>query len=88
MDGPVHPFTDGVTVMIDDIGEIVGFNTIKPGIFPTPLSGRPIAELELVHVYVVPAILLTKFVGDIAVPAQRVALPGPVIDGSGLTVMV
>jgi hypothetical protein len=47
---PGHPLALGVTVMVAEISEFVGFAAIKAGIFPEPLAARPILVLLFVHV--------------------------------------
>ena len=48
--GPVHPFADGVTVIVPEIGTAPGLVATNDGIFPVPLAPSPIAMLVLVHV--------------------------------------
>lgn len=45
---PVHPFNDGVTVTIVEIGLILLLTAVNPPIFPVPFNPKPIFT-ELVH---------------------------------------
>lgn len=45
MEFPVHPFSEGLTVMVDVIGAPVLLVRMKEGIFPVPEAARPIAVL-------------------------------------------
>ena len=51
---PVHPFAVGVTVIVEEIGEVVALVAVNEGIFPVPLAARPIAVLLFAQVKVVP----------------------------------
>jgi len=50
---PVHPLAIGVTVMVETTGVFPVFEAMNDGIFPTPLSARPMDELLFVQLYVV-----------------------------------
>jgi len=67
---PVHPFAEGVTVMVAVIGEVVAFVVVNPGTLPKPLVARPIAVLLFAHVNVVPPIGPDIFVIGAVAPAQ------------------
>jgi len=49
-DGPVQPLSDGVTVIVAMIVVNPVLVAVKDDIFPEPLTGRPMAVLELVQV--------------------------------------
>jgi hypothetical protein len=49
-EGPTHPFNTGVTVMVELIVVVPGFEATKVGISPLPLAGSPMAVLEFVQV--------------------------------------
>jgi hypothetical protein len=67
---PVHPFADGVTVMVAVIVEVVAFVAVNEGTSPEPLTPRPIAVLLFAHVNVVPLTGPDKFVTGAITPAQ------------------
>jgi hypothetical protein len=60
----------GVTVTVAVIGALVVLVVVKDGTFPVPLATRPIAVLEFVQVYVVPAKLLVKAEAGTVDPMQ------------------
>jgi hypothetical protein len=67
---PVHPFTDGVTVMVAVMGKVVALLTVNDGTSPDPLAARPMAVLLFVQVNVVPLTGPDKFVIGAIIPAQ------------------
>ena len=67
---PVHPFADGVTVMVAVIGEVVALLAANEGILPDPPAARPMAVLLFVQVNVVPLTGPDKFVIGAITPAQ------------------
>ena len=67
---PVHPFAVGVTVIVEEIGELVALVAVNEGIFPEPFAARPIDVLLFVHVNVVPLTGPDKFVIDVVAAAQ------------------
>ena len=67
---PVHPFADGVTVIVALIGKIVAFVVVNEGTLPEPLAARPMAVLLFVQVNVVPLTGPDKFVTSAVTPAQ------------------
>lgn len=77
----------GVTVIVAVMGEPVEFVAVNVGIFPVPLAARPIAVLEFVHEYVVPATLLVNEPTERDVFAQTSLLVGTTTFGVGLTVI-
>jgi hypothetical protein len=46
---PVHPFADGVTVMVAVTGAVPVFVAVKELIFPVPLAPKPIDVVLLVQ---------------------------------------
>jgi len=59
--GPAHPFSVGLTVMVELIGAFVLFAAaVKLGMFPFPDAASPIAVFEFVHAKVVPGIFALK----------------------------
>jgi hypothetical protein len=68
--GPVHPFADGVTVIVPKMGTAPGLVATNDGIFPVPFAASPIAGLLLVHVKVVPATGPLRVIGAVVIPAQ------------------
>ena len=48
-DAPIHPLSDGVTVILATTGIVSIFTAINGDKFPVPVAGKPIAELSLVH---------------------------------------
>jgi hypothetical protein len=67
---PVHPFADGVTVMVAVIVEVVAFAAVNEGMLPAPLAARPIELLLFVHVKDVPLTGPDKLVAGAITPAQ------------------
>ena len=67
---PVHPFAVGVTVIVEEIAEVVAFEALNEGILPEPLTASPIAVLLFVHVNVVPPTGPDKLVIGATTPAQ------------------
>ena len=67
---PVHPFADGVTVIVALIGKTVALVAVKGGILPEPLAASPMAVLLFVQAYVVPFTGPDKFVTGAVTPAQ------------------
>ena len=50
-----HPLAVAITDIVAVIGAVVLFVGVNTGIFPVPEATKPIAVLEFVQVYVVPA---------------------------------
>ena len=46
---PTHPFAVGVTVIVATTGAVPPFVAVKDGIFPVPLTARPIDGVLLTH---------------------------------------
>jgi hypothetical protein len=67
---PVHPFADGVTVIVALIGDVVVFEAVNEGTSPEPLVARPIAVLLFVHVNDVPLTGPDIFAIGAVAPAQ------------------
>lgn len=47
---PAQPLENGVTVIVEVMGEVELFIALKTGRLPLPFEGSPIAELEFVQV--------------------------------------
>jgi hypothetical protein len=47
---PLHPFMEGVTVIVPDIGEVPAFFAVKAAILPVPPAPRFIEVLLFVQV--------------------------------------
>ena len=85
---PEQPFTDGMTVMVDVMGDDVAFTAVKLCTLPVPLaSERPVEVLEFVQEYVAPEGELEKLEDDTTSPEQTVMLAGTVTVGRGFTVI-
>ena len=67
---PAHPFAVGVTVIVEEIGELVALVAVNEGIFPVPLAARPIDVLLFVQVNVVPLTDPDKLVTGANAPLQ------------------
>jgi hypothetical protein len=67
---PVHPFADGVIVIVAVIGVVVVLVATNEGISPDPPSARPMAGLSFVQVNVVPLTIPDKFVIGAIAPEQ------------------
>ena len=52
---PAHPAADGVTVMVATRGVVPVLMAVKEAMSPLPDAASPIAGLEFVQLYVVPA---------------------------------
>lgn len=85
---PGHPFSDGVTVMVEVIVAVVVLVAVNAGTSPVPLAASPIAVLLFVQVYAAPAGLLVKLVPLTASLWHTEMFAGTVTVGVGLTVMV
>ena len=46
---PLHPFADGVTVIVEVTGLVPVFVAVNTGIFPEPLAPRPMVVLLFVQ---------------------------------------
>ena len=68
---PGHPFAEGVTVMLDNMGPEVLFVAVNAGILPFPLPANPIAGFEFNQVYVVPGTVLLKEITGVLTPLQN-----------------
>ena len=67
---PVHPFADGVTVIVAVIGDVVALVAVNEGMSPDPLAARPMAVLLFVQVNDVPVTGPDKFVIGATTPVQ------------------
>jgi hypothetical protein len=67
---PVHPFADGVTVIVATTFVIPAFVAVKEGTFPVPLPARPMDGVELTHAKVVPATGPPKEIKVVVTPLQ------------------
>jgi hypothetical protein len=67
---PVHPFADGVTVMVAVMGAVVALVAANEGISPGPPAARPMSVLLFVQVNVVPPTGPEKFVIGAIAPVQ------------------
>jgi hypothetical protein len=67
---PVHPFADGVIVIVAVIGVVVALVATNEGMSPDPLSASPMAGLSFVQVNVVPLTVPDKFVIGAIAPEQ------------------
>ena len=66
----MQPLADGVTVMVEVMGEVVALVGVNEGISPEPLAARPMAALLFVHANVIPLTGPDKFVIGATTPAQ------------------
>jgi hypothetical protein len=46
---PIHPFAEGVTVMVATTVTVPVLVAVKDGIFPDPLAARPMVGVLLTH---------------------------------------
>ena len=67
---PVHPFAEGVTVMIAVALVEPVLVAVKEGMFPVPLAASPIVVLLLVHEKVVPVTVPLRGTEVVTVPLQ------------------
>lgn len=84
----MHPFRDGVTVMVAETGDAVLFTAVKLGTLLLPAAASPIELLELVQVYDAPTGRLLKLDDDIIVPEHTLKLAGTKAAGLGFTVII
>ncbi len=82
---PKHPFSTGVTTMLEVNAAFPGLTLVKL-MFPLPLAPKPVLVLELVQSKLAPLVPV-KLAVTVA-PAQTAILAGTVTFGAGLTVMV
>ena len=85
-DAPVHPFKEGVTVTVPEIGTAPAFIVIKLGIFPVPEPSRPIAGFEFVQLNTVLDKGPVKLKFPLGCPTQTVTPDTASTDGRGFTV--
>ncbi len=65
-----HPLAVAIIEMIAVIGAVVLFVGVNTGIFPVPEAANPIAGLEFVQVYVVPATPLVNTISVVGTALQ------------------
>lgn len=86
---PLQPNAfDGVTVIVATTAEVPGFVAVKAGIFPVPLTAKPMEGVLLVHEKVVPADALLNGIAFCRAVLQSTELLTVYTVASGLTVIV
>ena len=85
-DTPVHPFNEGVTVTIPEIGTVPPLVVIKLEIFPVPDVPSPIAGLEFVQLKTVFDNGPVKLKLPLCCPAHTAVPDKGFTAGRGLTV--
>jgi hypothetical protein len=86
---PEQPPAKGVIVIVAVTGVMIGLTAVKDGILPLPEPARPMPELLLVQVKVVPLTEPVKTIAVVAVLLQTVCVAGVATAlGVGLTVIV
>lgn len=85
---PTQLFAVGVTVTVPEMGVVPGFVPVKDGMFPLPLAAKPMAELLLVQVYVVPVTGLLGTTTVLLAFLHIVWLDMAFTEGEGFTVTV
>ena len=86
--GPVQPFAKGPTVIVATTGTVPELIAVNDGIFPTPLSAKPMEGLLLLQTKVVPATGPLKLTAVVDAPLHTTWLATGFTLGVGLTVMV
>jgi hypothetical protein len=85
---PVHPFAEGVTVIVATMAVVPVFDAVNPGIFPVPLLPNPMEGVVFVQEKVVPGVVLVKFAADTAAPVHKLMFDGTVTVAVGFTVIL
>ena len=88
LEGPGHPATAGVTVIVAETGALVALTALNGAMFPEPLAGKPIKVLLFVQVYVVPLTDPVNNIAFVGAPLQKAWLAGCATFGIGFTVIV
>ena len=88
IDEPGQPAPVGVTVIVPEIGPVVALVAVKAAILPVPLAARPIAVLEFVQLYTVPATEPVKVTAVVVAPVHTVWSATALTFAPGLTVIV
>lgn len=88
LDVPVHPAADGVTVIVEMIGDVPVLVAVKLAISPLPEAAKPIEVLSLVQLYRVPPTAPVKLTAAVAALLQITWLATAAMVGIGFTVMV
>ena len=83
---PVHPFAEGVTVIVANIGALVLFVAVNEGMSPDPLAARLIAVLLFVQVKVVAATGPDTPINGVVSPLQNSSFTRLLTEGAGFTV--
>jgi hypothetical protein len=65
-----QPLAVAITEMVAVMGAVPLFTGVNAGMFVFPFAPNPIAELELVHAYVVPVTVFVKGITDVKTPLQ------------------
>jgi hypothetical protein len=65
-----QPLAVAITEIVAVIGAVPLFTGVNTGMFVFPFAPNPIAELELVHAYVVPVTVFVKGITDVKTPLQ------------------
>jgi hypothetical protein len=75
-DGPLHPFIEGVTIMVALIGSLVKFIAVKVGTdkAPVPAAINPILVLLFVQEYCTPDGVPANTIAETVVPLHMVKL--------------
>ena len=88
LEGPVHPFDEGVTVMVAVTGEVPLLTALKEGMFPVPDAASPIPGALFVQLKEVPLTGPLKLIAEVVSLLQSTALLRVLTDGVGFTVIV
>lgn len=78
----------GVTTKVPVNGALVVLVAVKPGIFPVPLAGQPMAGLLFVQLNTVPGIVPVKLTGAVTTVLHTAWLATGATFGTGLTVIL
>jgi len=85
---PVHPLTEGVTVIVAVTGVVPVFVAAKEAMFPLPLAASPMDGLLLVQSNEVPVTVSTKVMAVVEAPLHNVCGEMSFTVGVGFTVIV
>jgi hypothetical protein len=85
---PGHPFAEGVTVIVPDIGVVPELVAVNAGTFPMPLAPSPIEVLLFDHAKVAPGVILVNALTGTVAPLQTAKFAGTTTVGVGFTVII
>jgi hypothetical protein len=67
---PIHPFANGITVIVAITGAVPALVAVKDGIFPVPFAASPMDGALLTHTKVEPDTGPVMGITDVVAPLQ------------------